>query len=67
MHKPEIATKVMTILYYDSLNEKARTLLPQDLQKSFDLPNSEKLVLLNDVSPALKRTLDELWLAVKLG
>lgn len=65
--KPESALLEMELMHYDSMNKLARAELSEERKQSFNLSNIDKLVLLKDVSPALKQRLDELWLEIKLG
>lgn len=67
MLKPESSAGVTEGLFYDAMNSKARPQIEPNILETFDLPNQDKLVILRDVPPALKRQIDELWLEVKLS
>ena len=67
MLRPESSAAITEKLFYDAMNSKADPKLEPDMKSTFDMPNQDKLVLLKNVPPDLKRRLDELWLEVKLS
>ncbi len=67
MLKPEIAAMLSETIFYDAMNAKSKPNIPPNILETFKLPNQDKLVILQDVPPATKKRLDELWLEVKLS
>ncbi len=67
MLEPESSAGITEKLFYDAMNSKAKPKIAANILETFDLPNQDKLVLLRDVPPDLKRRIDELWLEVKLS
>lgn len=67
MLKPETAALLSETIFYDAMNAKSKPNIPPNILETFKLPNQDKLVILQDVPPATKKRLDELWLEVKLS
>ena len=67
MLKPENSAALSETIFYDAMNSKSSPNIPPNILETFKLPNQDKLVILQDVPPATKKQLDELWLEVKLS
>lgn len=67
LHRPDIMAMQMEILYYDTLNEAARSELDEEFAAQFEVREDAILPLATDIDPQIRSQIDELWTEVKLS